>query len=255
MLQEIMKYGPIMSKEFPNQPHINDSSKPLILIGSNSNLYKFFESCEDHKIAIKGIIDSDYYNNTKDLDGIPIIDTELAFETQEKLHYYRNNYNFMCVTRWIPEEHPIHIRNKEKRKRLLALIKKLDLPMISVIDKSASVSRYATIGKDVYIEPLSHVSPHAIIEDHCYVGACTGISHHVHMKENCVVQGDCKVLTSTIEKNTFFSTGVKALKPGVTYGEGTFIHEMVYIRRGTTPGEVVSFGGENPKRVFKVAEF
>jgi hypothetical protein len=52
-----------------------------------------------------------------------------------------------------------------------------------------------------------------------------------------------------IENDVYMSSGVKALKPGVTFGEGTFIHQLVYLARGTVKDEIVDFNGYNQKRV------
>jgi acetyltransferase-like isoleucine patch superfamily enzyme len=235
--------------------HINNNLRPLIFLGSNSNLHKISEACEDHGIAIHGIIDSDYYGNTASICGIPVIDSQSCFDNPERCEYYRSNFNFICVTNWNPEQTPVNIRNRKKRFELIDCIEKHHLDTISVIDKSSVVSKYAAIGRNVFIECLSHVSPETIIEDHCFIGSMSGISHHVHLHKNCVVQGDCRILTNCVlHSNTYFGTGVRALKPGSVFGENTFIHEMVYIRRGTVPNEVVSFAGENLSRVCRVSE-
>jgi hypothetical protein len=42
---------------------------------------------------------------------------------------------------------------------------------------------------------------------------------------------------------------VKAFKSGAVFGRGSFIHEGIYIRRGTIENEVVSMNGANTKRV------
>lgn len=234
--------------------HINDNARPLIFLGSNSNLFKISEACHSQGIVIHGIIDSDYYGNTDSISGIPVIDTTDCFSNVEKKEYYRTNFNFFCVTNWIPEQTPVHVRNKKKRDDLIECIIAHQLNAITIIDKSSVVSRHATIGRNIYIECLSHVSPEAIIDDHCFIGSMVGISHHVHIHANCVVQGDCRIISHCVlQPNTYFGTGVRALKPGSVFGENTFIHEMVYIRRGTVPGEIVSFDGENISRVCRVS--
>jgi bifunctional N-acetylglucosamine-1-phosphate-uridyltransferase/glucosamine-1-phosphate-acetyltransferase GlmU-like protein len=218
-------------------------------------LYKIAESCEKAGIAIHGIIDRDYYKNTETICDIPVIDSQDCFGRAEKKDYYRSNFNFICVSNWNPEQDPVHVRNKQKRHELIGIIEHHQLPTITVIDQSSVISKHSSIGKNIYIECLSHVSPNAVIEDHCYIGSMTGISHHVHIHKNCVIQGDCRVLTDCVlHENTYFGTGVRALKPGSVFGKNTFIHEMVYIRRGTVDNEIVSLSGENPRRIYPVFE-
>jgi acetyltransferase-like isoleucine patch superfamily enzyme len=235
--------------------HINNNSRPLILLGSNSNLFKILEACEDHGISVHGIIDSDYFGNTESMCGVPIIDAQSCFDDQARCDYYKSNFNFICVTNWNPEKNPVDIRNRKKRTELINYIEKYQLNTISIIDKSSAVSRHAVIGHNVFIDSLCSVAPESVIEDHCFIGSMSGISHHVHIHKNCVVQGDCRVLTHCVlHSDTYFGIGVRALKPGSVFGENTFIHEMVYIRRGTIPNEIVSFAGENLSRVCRVSE-
>ena len=104
----------------------NDNSRPLILVGSNSNLEKYIELCDQLDITIDGIVDSDYYKNTDKLFDIPVIDTE------DNLNFYKETHNFFCATNWIPESSNVAIRNKEKRiKYALLLLKDDFLPHVS----------------------------------------------------------------------------------------------------------------------------
>lgn len=248
-----MRFGQMIVTALSTR-HINDNSRPLILLGSNSNLYKILEACEDHNITIHGIIDADYYGNTESICGIPVIDSQVCFSDASRCEYYRSNFNFLCVSNWIPQQTPIHIRNRKKRNELIQCINDYQLDTISIVDKSSAVSKYARIGKNVFVDSLTSIAPSVIIEDYCFIGAMVGIAHHAHIHKNCVVQGDCRVLSHCVLRpETYFSIGVRALKPGVEFGENTFIHEMVYIRRGTLPNEIVSFNGENLSRVCKVS--
>jgi hypothetical protein len=66
-----------------------------------------------------------------------------------------------------------------------------------------------------------------------------------------VIQRQCSIAGQAhFEINCFLSVGVKALKPGATFGRDTFIHECMYIRRGTIPGEVIEINGANMSRVY-----
>ena len=86
---------------------VNDNSKPLILIGSNSKMFFLQDMCDELNITIAGIIDNDYYGNTKEINGIPVIDTELNFNDPDQLEYYKNNYNFFLAVNWHPYADPV----------------------------------------------------------------------------------------------------------------------------------------------------
>lgn len=230
--------------------HINDSSRPLIFLGSNIVMPKFTEICEDAGIAVHGIIDNDYFGNTKDIDGIPVIDTEFSFSDLEKLKYYRDNFNFFCATNWLPFQDDISIRNKYKRNRLIDLIDYYNLNCLTIVDQSARISRRATVGKGVFIDGAVSIEPNVTIGDFTNIYSHTDIGHDSKIGRNCVIQrhsglaADC-----TMENEVYFGTAVKALKHGATFGTGSFIQECIYLRRGTVAGEVVSLTEGNLKRV------
>lgn len=230
------------------QQHINDNSKPLIFIGSNSNLEKYIEVCDEHDIEIHGIMDSDYFGNTESLSGIPVIDSEHSFVDTSKAEYYRTNFNFFCATNWIPMKDPVSIRNKDKRLRLIELIKDHGLDCISLLEHQCKVSKFSTIGRGVYLDYLVLVSPNVSIGDFTCIYNGTSIGHHSTVGENCVIQGDSIIMSDcTVGNNVYCGTGVRALKSGIVIGDGTFVHEMVYLRRSTHADETVVSYNTTPR--------
>ena len=230
--------------------HINDNSKPLVFLGTNYAMYKLAEVCEQYDITVAGIIDKDYWGNTKTICGIPVIDSEDVFNDSDKLANYRKNYNFFCATNWIPTNDPISNRNRNKRMYLLDLIDQLELNCISLVDNMASLSKHAIIGKGVFLDAFTLVEPEVIVGDFSNIYSYSGLGHNTKFGRNCVVQRHCSIAGDcTFEDNVFLGTAVKALKTGAVFGEGTFIHEGIYIRRGTVASEVVSITGVNQKRI------
>lgn len=230
--------------------HCNNNSKPLVLVGSSVNMSKVIDLCGFYNIEITGIIDGDYWNNTDTLSGIPVIDTEVSFNDPVKLQYYKNNYNFFCATNWAPENDAVTLRNKNKRSALIDLLDQYQLNCISLVDPSARISSSAKIGKGVYIDAFVLVETSAEIQDHAHVYAFTGIGHHTTVMRNCVIQRHCSIAGDCVfEPDTYIGTAVKALKTGAVFGRNTFVHEAVYIRRGTVPNEIVKFNGNNMSRI------
>ena len=223
--------------------HINVTDRPLIFLGSNYVMYKLTELCEELGIEVAGIVDKDYWGNTESICEIPVIGSE------DNIDQFRE-YNFFCATNWMPMEDPVTTRNREKRHRLIQVIKDNNLNCISLVDPTARISRRSTIGHGVFIDC------HVMIESGVSVGDFTSIygqvqvGHDTTIKENCVFQRAVGLASKQVfENDVYLSSGVKALKPGVTFGSGTFIHELVYLKRGTVPDEVVSFHGYNTRRV------
>ena len=231
------------------QDYINDSSRPLIFIGSTSNLEKYIEVCDEHDIKIHGIIDSDYFGNTESLSNIPVVDTELSFDDPAKLKYYQDNFNFFCVTNWIPTQNPVDVRNRNKRHYLIELIKRHKLNCISLIERRSKVSKFATVGRGVFLDYLVLLSPNVIVGDFTCIYNGTSIGHHSTVGENCVIQAYSIIMSGcTMGNNVFFGTGVQALKSGSNFGDNSFVHEMVYLRRNTLPNEIVSLYSNRARR-------
>jgi len=219
-------------------------------VGSSSNMSRFVDVCQANDISVAGIIDSDYWGNTQTLYDIPVIDTELSFQDTHKLDYYRDNYNFFCVTTWMPEQNPVQQRNRDKRLRLIDLLDQCQLPVISLIDAWSRVASTAKIGRGVFIDCFTIIETGCQIDDYATVYGQSGIGHHTRLMRNTVIQRYCSIAGDCVfEPNTFVGTAVKALKTGAVFGSGTFINECVYIRRGTVPGEVVGINGKNMTRV------
>jgi acetyltransferase-like isoleucine patch superfamily enzyme len=223
--------------------HINDKSRPLVFLGSNYVMYKFSELCEEHGIEIAGIVDKDYWGNTDKICDIPVIGSE------DDLSDFQN-LNFFCATNWTPMSGPVAERNKSKRSQLIDIIQKQNLNCVSLVDPTARISRRATVGKNVFIDA------HVLIESGVQIGDFSSlygrvqVGHDTVIKQNCVLQRDAGLASAQLlEENVFFGCGVRALKPDVTFGKDSFIHELVYIKRGTVPGEIVSFNQYNTKRV------
>ena len=220
---------------------INNNTKPLIFLGSSMVMGKLFDVCDDHGIEIAGIIDNDYYGNRDAIDGVPVIDTELSFDDKEKCRNYRDNYNFFCANNWQPLADPISVRNKTKRLNFLNLIESKELNCISLVSKTASISRRATLGRGVFIDTLAVIEPGVSIGDHSCVFAHAIVGHHMTLGKNCVVQRKSFVAQASVaEDNCYFGLCTIILKSGVVFGKDTFVQEGIYLKRGTRPVEIVT---------------
>lgn len=223
----------------------------MALLGSSANLTKVKDVCASRGIKIAGIIDSDYFGNTADISGIPVIDTEHSLTDSRRAEHYRSNYNFFCATNWTPEKAAFIQRDRKKRNHLINLLDNLNLSVISLIDPLARVASDATIGRGVFIDAFVLIEPAAVIQDYVSVYAFSGIGHHTVLMKNSVVQRHCSIASyCEFGSDTYVGTAVKALKTGARFGAGTFIHECVYIRRGTLPDEVISREAKNQSRVY-----
>lgn len=230
--------------------HINDNSRPLIFLGSSHVMEKLVEVCDAFSITVAGIIDRDYYGNTVDLCGIPVIDSEDNFNNYASLENYKNNYNFFCATNWTRMDDPISLRNKQKRLDHIKLVRTLGLNCISLVDHTARISKYSQIGRGVFLDSHVLIEPRSTIGDFTSIFYNSMIGHHCTVGENCVFQRQCMLMGyNLVGENSYFSPAVKALKSGAEFGANTYIQEAIYIKRGTMEDETVSLHSGNQRRV------
>jgi acetyltransferase-like isoleucine patch superfamily enzyme len=230
--------------------HINDNSLPLIFLGSNCVLEMYVQLCDSLGIKIHGIIDKDYFGNTDQIEGIKVIDSQDSFNNKDLLNYYKQNYNFFCAVNWTPVLNDVAVRDKEKRHHLIDLIDHHQLNCISLVDKNAVLPMSTKIGRGCFIDKYIDILPRVSIGDFTNLYTLSHIGHDTTIGRNCVIQRYCAVPSyAQLENNVFFSSAVKALKNSVTFGENTFIHEGIYIKRGTVKNETVSMYGKNLQRL------
>lgn len=208
------------------------------------------ETCAENGIEIAGIIDSDYYGNCNAMAGISIIDSEHSFDNVDTAAHYRDNFVFFCAVNWQPANDIVNQRNRNKRESFINLVQKHKLTCINIIDQRAKVSPSAKLGHNIYIGEFTTIDPRVQIADFVSIYGQCHIGHDSTVGENSVVQRRCGLSGElTIESDVFVSSNVCILKNHSTIGQGTFIHECVYLRRGTVPGEIVSLQGSNLRRV------
>jgi NDP-sugar pyrophosphorylase family protein len=231
-----------MNKQDSN--HINNTDRPLIFLGSNSVMEKYTELCEELGIVVAGLLDNDYWGNTAELGGVKVLDTE------KNIDQYLNNYNFFCATNWNPIDDPIMVRNRQKRQYLIDLVRQKNIQCISLVDPTARISKYSRLGNGCFIDCHVMVESGSIVGDFTNIYGQVQVGHNTTIGENCVLQRAVGLASAQIlENDVYLSSGVKALKPGVKISQGTFVHELVYLARGTVSNEVVQFGTNNTKRV------
>jgi len=224
--------------------------RPVIFLGSNSAIQIYSETCEENNILVHGIIDQDYYGNTDNLWGIPVIDAESAFADPDRADYYRNNFDFFCATNWMPLDDPGTQRNKQKRTKLLDLIDQHQLTCINIIDCRAKVSPSAKIGHGCYIAEFVVIEPNVVIDNFVNIWSHCIIGHDSKVGRNTVVQRRCSIISHVnLEQNVYLSMSVCVFKSNTTVAVNTFVQECVYLKRNTIPNEIIGLHSDNPRRI------
>lgn len=230
---------------------INDNTKPVIFLGSNSAIWHLLDICAKCNIKVAGIIDNDYFSNTEVLDGLPVIDTEKSFEDSNKLKYYKENYNFFLIINVTGQKTPVHIRNSEKRQYFIDQIEKYELNCISIIDPSAIVHPTNKIGKNVLIDAFVYISAFNQIGDFSHIYAYTAIGHHNIIGKNCFIQRQAGIhVYNVLEDNVYVGLSSQVFAEGACLKQGTVIHPCLAVNRSTKENEVVSLAGRDLRRIY-----
>lgn len=217
-------------------------------------MHKYIECAEHIGYKILGILDHDFFGNTRRMFDVPVIGSELKLHKSEWDELKRSCW-FFCATNWFPGSDEINQRNQKKRQRQMSLLRNRNLDIASLIDPAARVSRTSRVGQGVFVDAGVMVEGQVWLQDFCSIYHNSLIGHDSIIGVNSVIQRDC-VITSdvTVGFDCYLGLSAKILKSDCILGERTFVHEAIYLRRGTLPDEVVSLHGKNMRRVIGSAE-
>lgn len=225
---------------------IFDFTKPIIFIGSNANILTFVESAERQGFKIAGIFDSDHFGNTNDIDGIPVIGTEHWFDDLEKLNDFKEKYNFFIGTNWSPDVR--HVRDTQKRKTFIEIVKSKNIECVNIIDPSSQVSNHATVGKGVFVGSMCHVEPHAILGDFAQIWHGTIVSHAKRVGENTILQRQVTV-NAHVGDNSYIGvqTILHSPKHLPILGNNVIVSAALHVSRDVADGEIVRISKDSFK--------
>lgn len=219
-------------------------TKPLIFLGHSLQVLDFVDLCDRLGITIAGIIDSDYYTNTNEKDGIPIIGSELT----ANFNSLKETYDFFIGVNPVPTVS----RNINKRLHYIDIVDQYKLPCANLIDPDTRVNSRAVLGKGIYIGAYSVIGPYVVIKDHVQVCPTVGIGHHAVIGQNVILQRRSTVIsTADIGDNTYVGLSAKLLKPdNMKVGKNSLIHPGVTVMRDIADNEVVSLTGKNTRKIY-----
>ena len=157
--------------------------KPIVFLGTNTNLLMFTETAERAGRQVLGIIDDNYYGNTDEICGLPVLASEQQFTDSEFLDRYRSSYEFYVATNWSTD--PGHRSDTEKRRRLIDLVYHYDLHCANIIDPSAEISRHASLGQGIFIGVQGYVEPNVVIKDFAQIKSSSREHEFLMWSDNC----------------------------------------------------------------------
>lgn len=166
-------------------------SRKILLIGGGGHCKSVLDTLlELHDYDEIGIIDKKEYIGTHIL-GVPVIgcDDDLQF-------LFNNGYKHGFITVG-------SIGNPVNRIKLYNLISKIGFEIPNIIDKSATVSRYAKLENGVFVGKKSIVNAESLIQKGCIINSASVIEHEckigsfVHVAPGVVLGGEVEVGDNT----------------------------------------------------------
>lgn len=231
-------------------------SKPLIFLGSSSAISIYIECCEQLGVEIAGIIDGDYFENTPSIENIPVIDGHDAFLDQQKVNYYRENFNFFCAVNWTPVNDTVSVRNREKRNNFISLAQKHNLSVVSLVDPRAMVSKSSKIGQGCFVGGLCVIEPHAVLENFSTAWYNSTVSHHSVLGFNSVLQRWAGMMGNVhVKDNVYISVYVYLGKGNIIVDSNSWIQPGIMVFRDVAENEIVAVNGKNTRKIYTMGSY
>ena len=179
--------------------------KNLIIVGAGGYAKSVLDSIDYMNFKMVGYID-DIKPKGVEHQGYPIVGNTIDCIE------YPEHYVFFVA-----------IGNNSKRKEWFDKLKKRNLSLINVIDKSAIISPAATIGEGCFIGKLAILNHGSSIGDNCVIntralvehGCC--IKNHVNLSTNSTLNGDV-----VCEEGSFIGSGT-VINGQITIGEWALV--------------------------------
>ena len=205
----------------------------VIFLGSNRVLERYIEACERQSHTVAGIIDTDYYGNTESIAGIPVVDSFAGLE--QNLEKY-SQHVFFIATNW----NPLNQRDTEKRKSIIELVRRLQLPCVSLVDPTSYVSKYTKIGQGVFVGSGATIEPRVQLDDFCNVGDQVIVGHDSIIGKNTVLARNSGV-HAKIGTDCYISVHAFVWDhDGVTVGNNVMIAPSMWVKRNIADNEHVN---------------
>lgn len=212
-------------------------SNPLLFLGTCANIIRYKDAAERQGLTVAGILDSDWFQNTQDFCGISIIDTEANISN------YKDTHDFFIATNWTID--PNHVRDKEKRKMLIDLVREQGIECINIIDPSSYIGTGTEIGQGVYIAFCAMIEPGTVLKDFCQVHDFVGLAHGTRVGENTIIQRQAG-LHADIGDDVYIGMWSKAYHPGLLkIGNNAVINPGLYVARDVAEGETIRLTKES----------
>lgn len=217
-------------------------NKPLIFLGSNSNLALFAEIAEQMGISVKGVIDDNFFGNTDSICDIPFIESEETFNFEKE----RDRYVFFVS----PSVVPTFLNDRKKRQKMIKIVEDYNLELVSLINNFSQISKSAILHPGCYIGFGAGVGYKATVMPHSQIHSHSALSHNCVLGKNSVIERRAYVIGGAIVgENVHIGFDTVIAKANIV-GNNSIVHPRVTVFRDVEENEVVSLAGGNTRRIY-----
>ena len=188
------------------------SDKDIIVVGYSGHSYVIIDSAIENGFNILG------YTENKIKIKNPFNLTYLGDELDENFEGWRSTNSFI-----------IGIGNNKIREKIFLFLRQKNKNIISIIDKTSSISKTSNIGngtyvnKNVIINALTIVGNNTILNTGCILEHNCVLGNSVHIGPGAVITGNVNIGDRTfIGANAVVKPGIKIGKD-VVVGAGTVV--------------------------------
>lgn len=224
---------------------IKSDQAPVVFLGSCTSMYNIIESCDASGRKIVGIYDPDY---SGELYGLPILGADVL--------EFQKEFEFFVATGWNPGEHPVTVRNNQKRNQFINLMHQHNLAGATLIHPTCVISPQAQIGRNVRIGAMSMITAGACIANDVNIKEQCYISHGVQIGRDSIVQLKATI-TGDVHVGEHVWVGVNStiIHRGSTgnamrIGDRVLIHPSVTVMQSLPSDAVASLRDRKFSRVF-----
>lgn len=195
--------------------------KDLIIIGAGGYAKSVMDSVDHMNFRMVGYLDDIKPKGTMHI-GYPVLGSSIeCIEHPENYVYF------------------IAIGNNRKRKNWFDKVKEYNLSLINVIDKSALVSRAASLGEGCFIGKLAILNHGCVVGDNCVINTRALLEHgchidsHVNISTNASLNGDV-----VCREGSFVGSG-SVINGQLTVGEWSLVGSGAVVVKDVLPRTTV----------------
>jgi len=179
--------------------------KKLIILGHSQNIQRILDLA-NAQYDVEGIVDDNYFGNTEQLNGLPIIGTEKNINPVLDQH---NDAEFFISTPLTFGATESQKYSNQKRLRFIELVDQLQLPMTNFIHPTAIVPSTTVFGKGIFIDAYTVLQNYVVLNDFVFVKEQVCIAHHTVIGKNTNISTQCYISSHVnIGQNCFI--GIKS---------------------------------------------